>query len=762
MPPWKLGGLIGANTVKFKAVSSPTKDLPYTNRLYISTSDFASLTSASTSKQETNDIPAIINDKHVYLISSHPHIQRGEMAFGKIPRSDLRVALADTVSMIPLTKKQQKAAAVTFEISPVRTTSAVFELEMDYVVEACMRRLSRQIPSLGQRYLVQLPEGDFVFKTTSLVGTSGRVEMAEIGKDTMILVVKGPGTGVRIKGGDNRPKEIFKADFNFEKMGIGGLDKEFSDIFRRAFASRVFPSAVIQKLGISHVKGMLLYGPPGTGKTLIARQIGKMLNGKEPKVVNGPEILNKFVGQSEENIRNLFKDAEDEYAERGDGSDLHIIIFDEIDAICKQRGTVGNSAGGVHDTVVNQLLSKIDGVDSLNNILVIGMTNRKDMIDEALLRPGRLEVHVEISLPDEDGRQQILRIHTAKMRQNKMLGQDVDIPELAGGTKNYSGAELEGVCKSAAAFALNRHVDHQNLAKQVDAKDIRVGMDDFRRALIEVQPAFGMGKEDFTRCLLGGFITHGARMKHLVSAGELFRSEVSGSDRTPLLSVLLEGAPGTGKTALAAKLAVESKFPFVRLVSPENYVGYSEHSKCAALAKVFDDAHKSPLSVIVLDNIERMIDYAPIGPRFSNIVLQTLMVLIKQVPPKGRRLLIFGTTSCVEVMEALDLRPAFSAVLSTPALDREEIEAIVDGRAPSTTLNIENGEVDGVKEGSGMRGIAFASREERIRVIDMLTKEKLGIKKLLMILEMARMEGGNGGNDVVRIDRLRNVLRDVC
>ena len=172
-------------------------------------------------------------------------------------------------------------------------------------------------------------------------------------------------------------------------------------------------------MGVQHVKGMLLYGPPGTGKTLIARQIGKMLNGKEPKVVNGPEILSKYVGQSEENIRNLFADADAEQAARGDDSDLHIIIFDEIDSVCKARGS-SRDGTGVHDTVVNQLLSKIDGVNSLNNILLIGMTNRKDLIDEALLRPGRLEVHVEISLPDESGRLQILGIHTAPMREAKV------------------------------------------------------------------------------------------------------------------------------------------------------------------------------------------------------------------------------------------------------------------------------------------------------------------------------------------------------
>jgi vesicle-fusing ATPase len=149
---------------------------------------------------------------------------------------------------------------------------------------------------------------------------------------------------------------------------------------------------------------------------------------------------------------------------------LHIIIFDELDAICKQRGSTGGGTG-VGDSVVNQLLSKVsflspeysaddqmDGVDQLNNVLIIGMTNRMDMIDEALLRPGRLEVHIEISLPDEAGRLQILNIHTNKMRTNGVMAGDVDIAELAAVTKNFSGAEIGGLVKSATSFAFNRHV----------------------------------------------------------------------------------------------------------------------------------------------------------------------------------------------------------------------------------------------------------------------------------------------------------------
>ena len=128
--------------------------------------------------------------------------------------------------------------------------------------------------------------------------------------------------------------------------------------------------------------------------------------------MNGPEIFDKYVGGSEKKIRELFAPAESEQQEKGDESELHIIIFDEIDAICKSRGSATASGSNVNDSVVNQLLSKLDGVEALNNILVIGMTNRLDMIDEAILRPGRLELHLEIGLPDTNGRRQIFGIHT--------------------------------------------------------------------------------------------------------------------------------------------------------------------------------------------------------------------------------------------------------------------------------------------------------------------------------------------------------------
>jgi vesicle-fusing ATPase len=189
-------------------------------------------------------------------------------------------------------------------------------------------------------------------------------------QQTVVQFNRDPESPIRIK--DNRrmarAKPLIRPDFKFEDMGIGGLDSEFSAIFRRAFASRIFPPAIIDKLGIQHVKGIVLYGPPGTGKTLMARQIGKMLNSREPKIVSGPEILSKMVGESEQNVRKLFADAEKEYKEKGEESSLHIIIFDEMDAICKQRGS-RNDGTGVGDSVVNQLLAKVKN-DNATSLMI--------------------------------------------------------------------------------------------------------------------------------------------------------------------------------------------------------------------------------------------------------------------------------------------------------------------------------------------------------------------------------------------------------
>jgi vesicle-fusing ATPase len=534
-------------------------------------------------------------------------------------------------------------------------------------------------------------------------------------------------TDIKIKPSSRRPAatSVLQSDFNFPELGIGGLDEELTTTFRRAFASRIFPLDAVEKLGIQHVKGILLYGPPGTGKTLIARQIGKTLkNAREPKIINGPEILNKYVGQSEENIRALFADAEKEYKRQGEESLLHIIIFDEIDAICKQRGSGAGGGTGVGDTVVNQLLSKLDGVDQLNNILVIGMTNRRDMIDDALLRPGRLEVHVEVSLPDEKGRFQILAIHTNKMKENNVMDADVDLEELARLTKNYSGAEITGLVKAASSFAFNRHVKPGTVAGvKDDVVNIKVNQSDFYHALEEVGPAYGKAEEKLEACLQNGIIHYSAEIDKILKRGELFVRQVGEGDATPLCSVLVHGPPASGKTALAAQIAIDSGFSFSRLISPVDMVGFSEIAKIQHISKVFTDAHGSSTSIVVVDNIERIIDYVPIGPRFSNSVLQTLMVCLRKQPAKGRRLLILATTNNRKLLDDLDMYNLFDRDIEVPTINTpKELRRIltVSGSFNTNEIDTALGDI-----GDGTIGV--------------------GIKRILLDMETAKQDSNKVG-----------------
>ena len=469
-----------------------------------------------------------------------------------------------------------------------------------------------------------------------------------------------------------KTKALTKFGFNFNEMGVGGLDGEISTIFRRAFTTRLYPTAYLEKYGIHHVKGILLYGPPGTGKTLIARTLANALNVAEFKVVNGPELFDKYVGETEKKIRDLFANAEKDQKENGDEAGLHVIVFDEIDSICKARGTV-TSGTGVNDSAVNQLLTKIDGVDSLNDIIVIGMTNRKDLIDEAILRPGRLELHIEVSLPDEKGRLQIFNIHTKKMRENKVLDDDVDLAKLAKMTKNYTGADIESMVKLACSNALSQGVNFSN-SKINFTKEHKVNMKNFEDAFAEIQPMFGLKTTDLENSIQFGMINYGENYEILSSKISSLFEQIKNSQSISLLSVLLEGEPGCGKTALASYLALHSGFPFIRIISPESLVKFMESGKYTSIYNTFEDGYKSPYSIIILDNIEKLIEYIRVGPRFSNLLLQTLRVFIKKLPPKkGKKMLIIGTTSCASQLEDLDIVQDFDRRIKIPNLTKTEI-----------------------------------------------------------------------------------------
>ncbi|KAL5836819.1 hypothetical protein ACOSQ3_013988 [Xanthoceras sorbifolium] len=650
------------------------------------------------------------------------------------------------VAIIFIPPENFNLALLTLELEFVKKGTKNEQVDAVLLANQLRKRFLNQVMTVGQKTIFEFHGNNYIFTVNQASvedeEKSNGLERGMISNDTYFVFEASNASGIKIANQrEAASSNIFRhKEFNLQSLGIGGLSAEFADIFRRAFASRVFPPHVTSKLGIKHVKGMLLFGPPGTGKTLMARQIGKMLNGREPKIVNGPEVLSKFVGETEKNIRDLFADAENDQRSRGDQSDLHVIIFDEIDAICKSRGSTRDGTG-VHDSIVNQLLTKIDGVESLNNVLLIGMTNRKDMLDEALLRPGRLEVQVEISLPDENGRLQILQIHTNKMKENSFLAPDINLQELAARTKNYSGAELEGVVKSAVSYALNRQLSLDDLTKPVDEESIKVTMDDFLHALHEIVPAFGASTDDLERCRLNGMADCGDRNKHIYQRAMLLVEQVKVSKGSPLVTCLLEGPSGSGKTALAATAGIDSDFPYVKIISAETMIGLHESTKCAQIVKVFEDAYKSPLSIIILDDIERLLEYVAIGPRFSNIISQTLLVLLKRLPPKGKKLLVIGTTSEVSFLESVGVCDAFAVTYNVPTLKTEDAKKVLK------QLNV------------------FAEED-----VDQAAEalNDMPIKKLYMLIEMAAQgeQGGAAeaiyaGKEKIKISHFYDCLQDM-
>lgn len=341
-------------------------------------------------------------------------------------------------------------------------------LETNEFIKTITNKLAGCTVNPGQDYAVELNSGE-TFKLTVV-----KFDGAIINIDTVINIQY-----------DANPKFALTIanplkNFNYADLGIGGLEEEFKTIFRAVFMSRSVPENVAKVLKIKHTKGIILHGPPGCGKTLIARKIGQMLNVATTKIVNGPELVDKWLGSSEKNIRELFKSAED------DPQRLHLIIIDEIDSICSKRptGNLDCPSANLRMQMVNQFLSKIDGVQEINNILIIGLTNRFDQLDPAIIRSGRLDLHVKINLPNVAARKQILEIYTKNLHMLGWYG-DICIDTLAELTDTYSGSDLENLVKRAVEYSIMRSrmmtdASVDEMAKQsLTMPNMKVDMEDF-------------------------------------------------------------------------------------------------------------------------------------------------------------------------------------------------------------------------------------------------------------------------------------------
>ncbi|XP_020616810.1 vesicle-fusing ATPase-like [Orbicella faveolata] len=702
--------------VQMKVIKCPSDRLSLTNCLVVNENDF------NPERVKHVEVRTSAPQGYVFTIKVCEDVPPGSVGFSLVQRKWTSVALNSMIDVVPYR----------FEEGSYLSTITV---EADFLQKARWAYTQRGLISgmislLANRRAYNwgnINVGFYVIDVSLLGGAKSKasqgtnVSIGMVTRNTQVLFERAEGSVLNLTGtakGKAATQSIISRDWDFTKLGIGGLDKEFSNIIRRAFATRLFPPEVVDKLGLRHVKGILLFGPPGTGKTLMARQIGKMLNTREPKIISGPEVLNKYVGESEANIRKLFAEAEEEQKKFGDNSGLHLIIFDEFDAVCKSRYMYNSGGTGVQDSVVNQLLAKIDGVEQLNNVLLIGMTNRRDLIDDALLRPGRLEVQVEIGLPDEEGRVQILEIHTAKMREHRLLAPDVDLADLAVQTKNFTGAEIEGLVRAAQSTAMNRFIQLKNNF-EIDpeaAEKIVVKREDFHHALEhDIKPAFGPSDDNLDLYVANGIIRWGNQVERILDDGKLLLQQTRTQDITSPITVLLEGPVGCGKTALAVQMALFSDFPFIKMCSPEHMIGFVESAKCQTIKKIFDDADKSDLSCIIVDDIERLLDYVAIGPRFSNTVLQALLVLLKKKLRKGRKLIVIGTTSSREVLETMGIVESFNTVIHVPSLSStDQLREVLQH-----VKLFDEDEIRQIERNIGQRRLF------------------VGIKKLLMMAEMA-------------------------
>jgi transitional endoplasmic reticulum ATPase len=264
---------------------------------------------------------------------------------------------------------------------------------------------------------------------------------------------------------------------------IGGLENAKQEL-REAIEWPLKYPEVFKTTNIKPPKGILLYGPPGTGKTLLAKAVANESNANFISV-KGPELLSKWVGESEKHVRDMFKKARQVAPA--------IIFFDEIDSLAPRRGGIGDSH--VTERVVSQLLTELDGLEELREVVVIAATNRPDLIDPALLRPGRIERHIYIPPPDKEARKEIFRIHL----KNKPLAEDVKLEELAEKTEGYSGADIEAVCREAGMLAIREALKSgvsREEAKEI-AKKIKITKKHFEEALKKVKPS--LTQEDLKR-----------------------------------------------------------------------------------------------------------------------------------------------------------------------------------------------------------------------------------------------------------------------
>ena len=461
------------------------------------------------------------------------------------------------------------------------------------------------------------------------------------------------------------PKAAAKGVPRVSYEDIGGLKNEVQKV-REMIELPLRHPEIFDRIGIEAPKGVLLHGPPGTGKTLLAKAVANETNANFYSI-SGPEIMSKFYGESEERLREVFKEAEENAPS--------IIFIDEIDSIAPKREEV---SGDVEKRVVSQLLTLMDGIQSRGKLVVIGATNRPNAIDPALRRPGRFDREIDIGIPDEQGRLDILLIHTRGMP----LTEDVSLESIAKVTHGFVGADLEALSKEAAMRSLRRILPEINLEQpKIPAQilnKIKITKQDFDEALRDVQPSAmrevlvqrpNVGWED-----IGGLQQVKEELAEAIEWPLKHANLFAEANVDPPKGILLYGPPGTGKTMMAKAVAATSEANFISIKGPElisKWVGESEKG----VREVFRKARQAAPCVIFFDELDAIAPRRGGGSEgdahvTERVLSQMLTELDGLEDLKG--VVVIGATNRPDIIDEALLRPGrFDRILEVPPPDNE-------------------------------------------------------------------------------------------
>ena len=436
-------------------------------------------------------------------------------------------------------------------------------------------------------------------------------------------------------------------EINYED--IGGLTDEIKKIREMVELPMKHPE-IFDKLGIAPPKGVLLHGPPGTGKTLLAKAVANESDANFI-LLNGPEIMSKFYGESEKKIRDIFEEAEK--------ASPTIIFIDELDAIAPKRE---DAMGEVERRVVSQILTMMDGLKSRGKVIVIGATNRVNSIDPALRRPGRFDREISINVPGKEGRLAILKIHTRGMP----LTKNVNLNELAAITHGFVGADLESLAKEAAMNVLRKYLPQMKLDEEEQIppnvlEKLIVNQEDFMEALKNVRPSAmrevlvetpNVGWND-----VGGLGNIKQELSEAVEWPMKHAASFTRMGIRPAKGILLYGPSGTGKTLIAKAVAKESGANFIQVKGPSllsMWVGKSEEG----LRKVFERARQVAPCIVFFDEIDALAGKRGIetGTKVTERVLNQLLAEMDGLEDL-KDVLVIGATNRLDMLDPALLRP---------------------------------------------------------------------------------------------------------